>query len=73
MMLIKARREGITGDVSAQVLIHGDQVVSVEIIESNQKGVFDDAVRAALMASTGSSGTQNQYRSVQSFNFEVAP
>ena len=72
-MLIKARREGITGDVSTHVLIHGDQVVSVEIIESNQKGVFDDAVRTELMASTGSSGTQGQYRLVQSFNFEVAP
>jgi protein TonB len=45
----KALAEGIAGRVTAHATIRGGRVVKVEIVESQPAGVFDAAVRRAML------------------------
>jgi Gram-negative bacterial TonB protein C-terminal len=48
-MPLKAENEGISGSVTAQVTISNTKIVKIEILKSEPEGIFDDAVRDAIM------------------------
>jgi protein TonB len=67
----KALAEGISGEVMARATIKGGKVVSVDIISSKPRGVFDAAVRTAMMQySCQTSGDEVLYAD-QPFEFKV--
>ena len=66
----KALREGITGTVKAQATIKGGRVVAVDIISANPRGVFDAAVRAAMMQYGCATGDE-EVKAVQDFDFKL--
>ncbi len=66
----KALREGITGTVKAQATIKGGRVVAVDIISANPRGVFDAAVRAAMMQ-YGCAAADEEVKAVQDFDFKL--
>jgi protein TonB len=45
----KALQEGISGEVTAKATIKGGKVIAVEIVSSKPRGVFDAAVRNAML------------------------
>ncbi|MGC4061729.1 MAG: energy transducer TonB [Aquabacterium sp.] len=66
------RLEGIAGSVRARLTIKAGRVVSVDILSSTPKGVFDGVVRAAVLQygcqATGDGATQV---AEQSFEFKA--
>jgi protein TonB len=70
VMPVKAIREGITGSVKARATIKGGKVVSVEIISSSPRGVFDNAVRQA-MGQYGCQATEDEIKADQTFDFKL--
>jgi periplasmic protein TonB len=66
----KAIREGITGSVKARATIKGGKVVAVEILSSQPRGVFDAAVRSAMLQ-YGCQAGEEEIRAEQSFDFKV--
>jgi protein TonB len=69
-MPAKAIRDGITGSVRARATIRGGKVVSVEIVSSQPRGVFDKAVRDAMMQYGCQSG-DDEIKAEQTFDFKV--
>jgi protein TonB len=45
----KALQDGISGEVTAKATIKGGKVIAVEILASKPRGLFDNAVRNAMM------------------------
>lgn len=69
-MPAKATREGIGGTVKARATIRGGKVVSVEILSSQPRGVFDAAVRSAMMQYGCQTG-DDEIKAEQTFEFKV--
>ena len=69
-MPVKAIREGITGSVKARATIKGGKVVSVEIISSSPRGVFDNAVKQA-MSQYGCQAADDEIKADQNFDFKL--
>ena len=70
-MPAKAAREGITGSVKARATIKGGRVVTVEILASQPRGVFDSAVRAAMMQYGCAAAGDDELKADQSFDFKL--
>ena len=71
-MPAKAERDGISGSVRARLTIKGGKVVQVEILSSTPRGVFDDAVRKAVLQYGCQDNGDREVVAVQPFEF-VAP
>ena len=69
-MPAKALREGLTGTVKARATIKGGKVVGVEILSSQPRGVFDAAVRTAMMQYGCQSGDE-EIKAEQIFDFKL--
>jgi periplasmic protein TonB len=70
VMPAKATREGITGSVRARATIKGGKVVAVEILSSQPRGVFDAAVRSAMLL-YGCQAGEEEIKAEQTFEFKV--
>jgi periplasmic protein TonB len=70
-MPVKAARENISGVVRAQATIKGGKVVAVEILSSPGRGVFDSAVRQAMMQYVCSGAGDDEVKAVQEFVFKL--
>jgi protein TonB len=70
-MPAKALREGITGSVKARATIKGGKVVAVEILSSQPRGVFDSAVRNAMMQYGCSAAGEEELKADQTFDFKL--
>lgn len=70
-MPTRAIREGIGGSVTAQATIKNGKVTAVEILNSTPRGVFDSAVRAAMMQYGCPSVGGDEVKAVQSFDFKL--
>jgi protein TonB len=66
----KAIREGLSGTVKAIATIKGGKVVSVEIVSASPRGVFDSAVRSAMMQ-YGCQASEDEIKAVQVFDFKL--
>jgi periplasmic protein TonB len=66
----KAIREGITGTVKARATIKGGKVVAVDILSSQPRGVFDAAVRNAMMQ-YGCQTSEEEIKAEQTFDFKL--
>ena len=71
LMPVKATRENINGTVKARATIKGGKVVAVEILSSQPRGVFDAAVRNAMMQYGCQSGDE-EIKAEQTFEFKIA-
>jgi periplasmic protein TonB len=70
VMPAKALRDGVTGTVRARATIKGGKVVSVEIVSASPRGVFDNAVRAAMMQ-YGCQASEDEIKADQTFEFKL--
>lgn len=70
-MPVKALREGITGTVRARATIKGGKVTAVEIVSSQPRGVFDNAVRTAMMQYGCSAAGDEEIKAEQTFDFKL--
>ena len=70
-MPVKAAREGITGVVKAQATIKGGKIVAVDILSSPARGVFDAAVRNAMMQYVCSGAGDEEVKATQEFVFKL--
>jgi periplasmic protein TonB len=69
-MPVKALRDGLTGSVRARATIKGGKIVAVEILSSSPRGVFDAAVRTAMMQ-YGCQTTEEEIKAEQVFDFKL--
>lgn len=67
----RAEEEGIGGSVRAQATIRGGKVVSVDILASKPRGLFDAAVRTAMLQ-YGCESNAAELVAVQNFQFRSA-
>ena len=70
-MPVKAQREGISGIVRARATIKGGKVIAVEILSSPARGVFDSAVRNAMMQYGCSGAGDEEVKAEQEFVFKL--
>ena len=66
----RALREGINGSVRARATIKGGKVIAVEILSSQPKGVFDSAVRNAMLQYGCQTG-EDEVAVEQAFDFKL--
>ena len=71
VMPVKATREGINGSVRARATIRGGKVVAVDILSSSPRGVFDAAVRTAMLQYVCQAGDE-EIKAEQTFDFKIA-
>jgi len=71
-MPAKAAAEEINGAVTARITVRGGKVAAVEIVKSQPRGVFDAAVRAAVMQYQCQSTSDQEVQAVQEFAFKNA-
>jgi protein TonB len=69
-MPVKAQREGLSGTVKAQATIKNGKVIAVEILSSTPRGVYDAAVRTAMMQ-YGCQPGEEELKAVQTFDFKL--
>lgn len=67
----RAEQEGISGSVRAQVTIHAGKVVQVDILSSKPRGLFDSAVRTAMLQYGCQSTGGDDVVATQNFEFKV--
>jgi periplasmic protein TonB len=65
---LKAQREGISGSVKARATIRGGKVVAVEILSAQPRGVFESAVRTAMLEYECQS-SEDEIKADQAFDF----
>ncbi|WP_077037315.1 energy transducer TonB [Pelomonas sp. KK5] len=65
----RATQEGISGQVRAQATIRGGKVVDVQILASRPRGLFDAAVRNALLQYDCNASGADEIVAVQTFDF----
>ena len=70
VMPARATRDNIAGTVRARATIRGGKVVAVEILSSRPSGVFDAAVRNAMMQ-YGCQAGDEEIKAEQTFEFKV--
>ena len=70
-MPAKAVREGLSGSVRARATIKGGKVIAVEILSSSPRGVFDGAVRSAMMQYGCSAAGDDEIKADQTFDFKL--
>lgn len=68
-MPAKALAMGIQGRVTARAKIQGGKVISVEIIKSNPPGIFDAAVKTAMIRYQCENNSNDVVIAEQTFNF----
>ena len=66
----KALQENLSGTVRARATIKGGKVIGVEILSSQPRGVFDAAVRAAMLQ-YGCQAGDDQITAEQTFDFKT--
>ena len=71
VMPVRATREGISGIVRARATIKGGKVVAVEILSSPARGVFDAAVRNAMLQYGCSGAGDDEIKAEQEFSFKL--
>jgi periplasmic protein TonB len=71
VMPAKATREGINGSVRARATIRGGKVIAVDILSSSPRGVFDAAVRTAMLQ-YGCQAGDEEIKAEQTFDFKIA-
>ena len=71
-MPTRALREGIRGSVRARATIKGNKVVNVDIVSSQPRGIFDAAVRTAMMQYTCQTSGDQEVFAEQQFDFKIA-
>jgi protein TonB len=64
-------RENITGVVRAQATIKAGKVIAVEILSSPARGVFDAAVRNAMLQYGCSGAGDEEVKAIQEFVFKL--
>ena len=67
----KAQQENISGSVLARAVILGGKVISVEILKSTPKGLFDAAVKNAMFRYQCDNGINKQVVAEQAFEFKL--
>ena len=67
----KALRENIAGSVRARATIKGGRVIGVEILSSQPRGVFDAAVRSAMMQYGCAAAGDEEIKADQTFDFKL--
>lgn len=70
IMPARALREGINGSVRARATIRGGKVIAVEILSSQPRGVFDSAVRNAMLQYVCQTGN-DEISAEQAFDFKL--
>lgn len=65
----RAAREGIGGVVKAQATIRDNHVVSVQILQARPAGIFDQAVRDAMLQYQCQTRGSSEIVAVQTFEF----
>ena len=68
---IKAAREGLTGTVRARATIKGGKVIAVEILSATPRGVYENAVRTAMMQYGCSAAGDEEIKADQTFDFKL--
>jgi periplasmic protein TonB len=68
---VKAAREGITGTVKARATIKGGKVIAVEILSATPRGVYENAVRTAMMQYGCSASGDDEIKADQIFDFKL--
>jgi periplasmic protein TonB len=71
VMPAKATREGINGSVRARATIRGGKFIAVDILSSSPRGVFDAAVRTAMLQ-YGCQAGDEEIKAEQTFEFKIA-
>ena len=71
VMPVRATRESISGVVRARATIKGGKVVSVEILSTPARGVFDAAVRNAMLQYGCSAAGDDEIKAEQEFAFKL--
>ncbi|HEU4622470.1 MAG TPA: TonB family protein [Burkholderiaceae bacterium] len=66
----RALQEGVSGSVTARATIRGGRVTNVEIVKSTPRGVFDAAVRTAMLQYQCDSSSQDVI-ALQEFDFKI--
>ncbi len=64
-----AESENISGSVTARATIRHGKIVRVDILKSNPKGIFDQAVRQAMLHYQCESNTEDDVVAEQTFKF----
>lgn len=72
VMPAKAERDGITGSVQARLTVKGGKVINVDIVKSTPRGVFDDAVRKAVLQYGCQDNGDQVVVALQTFEFAAA-
>ena len=72
VMPAKAERDGISGSVQARLTVKGGKVVNVDIVKSTPRGVFDDAVRKAVLQYSCQDNGDQVVVALQTFEFAVS-
>ena len=67
----KALRDDISGSVRARATIKGGKVTAVEILSSQPRGVFDSAVRNAMMQYGCAAAGDEELKAEQEFVFKL--
>jgi periplasmic protein TonB len=67
----RAVRDGIGGSVRARATIKGGKVIAVEIVSSQPRGMFDNAVRTAMMQYGCSAAGDEEIKAEQSFDSKL--
>jgi protein TonB len=70
-MPMRALREGISGTVRARATIRGGKVTHVEIVSAHPRGVFEAAVRTAMMQYACKTTGTDEIQAEQSFAFKI--
>jgi periplasmic protein TonB len=67
----KAIRDDISGSVRARATIKGGKVIAVEILWSQPRGIFDSAVRNAMMQYGCAAAGDEELKAEQEFVFKL--
>ena len=65
----RAERDGVAGAVQARLTIRGGKVVGVDIVKSTPRGVFDEAVRKAVLQYACQDNGDREVVATQTFEF----
>ncbi|HUG25232.1 energy transducer TonB [Piscinibacter sp.] len=68
-MPARAVNDGINGSITARATIRGAKVVAVDILKSQPRGVFDAAVRTAMLQYQCQATGDQKVQAVQDFTF----